>query len=576
MDHGSWLALLPFLIVIPISIWTKQVQPALFVALLLGSYLVDPSLLGGVRKFLSYITSTTVQSSNIRIIIFLYGFAGLVNIITIAGGIKGFVEMISRKIKTQRGAMALTWISTLGTFSDPDFRIVTIGPIMKALKDKLNMSSRRIGLVIEITSNPVVGLVPIATGFVGYMVGLIRTALAHSHINRPAYLTYVESIPFNFFSFAILGVGVYYTFFMHQKHEKTSIGNATNKQRDAQLNSIGTPQMAMASSEKSSFFQTHDQEAPINPSTGAPDPTLRPIKKKAKDSGQTYDPTLRPQVTSHAEEEATTGYVDQDFQVQNYNEEYSRHLDAAELMKAPGKAKKEKSNKESFDEDIPSRPLNLILPLLTVLLLTLFLSWWDGHTQANTFFGAFIKSDALGVMLEALFITLTLSIVFFLFQKIPLSSIVSNFISGGNQLMSVVVLLALIWGVSAVSEDLGFSKFITSHVGWIPSLFVAPILFLLGCLISYFIGSSWGTWGLLMPLGVMLAHNAGANILLVIGAVFASGTFGAFCSPLSDNTVTLCTVLDLPVMEYSRSKLVPGLVAVGIATILFTGFSFFM
>jgi tetracycline resistance efflux pump len=574
MDHGSWLALLPFLIVIPISIWTKQVQPALFVALLLGSYLVDPSLLGGVRKFLSYITSTTVQSSNIRIIIFLYGFAGLVNIITISGGIKGFVELISRRIKTQRGAMALTWISTLGTFSDPDFRIVTIGPIMKALKDKLNMSSRRIGLVIEITSNPVVGLVPIATGFVGYMVGLIGTALAHSHIHRPAYLTYVESIPFNFFSFAILGVGVYYTFFMHQKHEKTNIDKAsTNKQREAHLNSIGTPQMAMANSSNNSFFQSHDNEAPINPSTGAPDPTLHPIKKKSKNSGETYDPTLRPQVTSHLDEDATTSGMDQDFQVQNFNEEYSRHLDAAELMKSPSK---EKNKKESFDDDIPSRPLNLILPLVTVLLLTLFLSWWDGHTKANTFFGAFIKSDALGVMLEALFITLTLSIVFFLFQKIPLSSIVSNFISGGNQLMSVVVLLALIWGVSAVSEDLGFSKFITSHVGWIPSLFVAPILFLLGCLISYFIGSSWGTWGLLMPLGVMLAHNAGANILLVIGAVFASGTFGAFCSPLSDNTVTLCTVLDLPVMEYSRSKLVPALIAVGIATILFTGFSFFM
>lgn len=142
--------------------------------------------------------------------------------------------------------------------------------------------------------------------------------------------------------------------------------------------------------------------------------------------------------------------------------------------------------------------------------------------------------------------------------------------------MSVVVLLALIWGVSAVSEDLGFSKFITAHVGWIPNHFVAPVLFLLGCLISYFIGSSWGTWGLLMPLGVIVAHHAGANILLVIGAVFASGTFGAFSSPLSDNTVTLCTVLDLPVMEYSKSKLVPGLIAVGIATLLFTGFSFFM
>ncbi|WEG14197.1 Na+/H+ antiporter NhaC family protein [Pullulanibacillus sp. KACC 23026] len=573
MDHGSWVSLIPFLLVIPISIWTKQVQPALFVSLLVGSFLVEPSIMGGVKKFLSYITSTTVQSSNIRIIIFLYGFAGLVNLITIAGGIKGFVELVSRKIKTQKGAMVLVWLSTLGTFSDPDFRIVTIGPIMKALKDKLNMSARRIGLVIEITSNPVVALVPIATGFVGYMVGLINTALGHSHINRPAYLTYVESIPFNFFSFAILAVGLYYTFFMHQKHEKTAVDSqADESKRQQSLNSIGTPEMAMA--EKKSFMQTHDGDSPINPATGAPDPTLRPAKKKSKNSSDTYDPSLMPQVSNMADQDATG--VSDDYQAVNYNEEYARHMDAQDLVKHPEKLEKKKSDKESFDDSLPSRPLNLILPLITVLLLTLFLSWWDGHAKANNFMGAFIKSDALGVMLESLFITLVLSIVFFLIQKIPLTSIVSNFISGGNQLMSVVVLLALIWGVSAVSEDLGFSKFITSHVSWIPSHFVAPILFLLGCLISYFIGSSWGTWGLLMPLGIMVAHNSGANILLVIGAVFASGTFGAFCSPLSDNTVTLCTVLDLPVVDYSRSKLVPALIAVGIATILFTGFSFFL
>ncbi len=573
--HG-WISLIPFLIVIPISIWTKQVQPALFVSLLVGSFLIDPSIMGGIRKFLYYITSTTVQSSNIRIIIFLYGFAGLVSLMTVSGGIKGFVEMISRKIKSQTGAMALIWLSTLGTFSDPDFRMVTVGPIMKALKDKLNMSTRRIALVIDITSNPVVGLVPIATSFVGYMVGLIGTGLHHSHINRPAYLTYVESIPFNFFSFAVLGVGIYYTFFMHKKHEKTNVDalSAANSKKQQSLNSIGTPQVAMASNEKQSFFQTHQDHPTINPATGAPDPNIQPAKKKSKDTKETYDPSLVPQATSQMDAEETN--LEQDFQVENYNEEYSRHLDATELMKKPAKENMPTDKKESFDDNIPSRPLNLILPLITVLLLTLFLSWWDGHTKANSFFGAFIKSDALGVMLESLLITLVLTIVFYMFQKIPVSTIVTNFISGGNQLMSVVVLLALIWGVSQVSEDLGFSKFITAHVGWIPNQFVAPILFVLGCLISYFIGSSWGTWGLLMPLGIMMAHNAGSNILLAIGAVFASGTFGATFSPLSDNTVTLCTVLDLPVMEYSRSKLLPGIISIGIATILFVAFSFFM
>lgn len=527
--HG-WISLLPFLVVIPISIFTKQVQPGLFVALILGSYLVEPSLIGGIKQALAYVVDNTVKSNNIRIILFLYMFAGLINMVKMAGGIKGFVELVSTKVKTKKSAMMLTWFSTMATFSDPDFRIVTIAPIMKALKDRLGMSSRRVGIVIEVTSNPVVALVPIATGFVGFMVTTIGTSLKHAGIDRPAYLTYVESIPFNFFSFVIILIGIYYSFFMHKKHDE-------------------------------GFDLAHDGADNVEKGDKKTDPK----KKKQASPSPKPSPSMS-QTTQHQNQP-------------NFNEEYSRNLDAADAkhMNPNEKQGEEdlKHEKKGYDDDTPSRPWNLILPIILVLLLTLFLSWWDGHAKANSFFGAFIKSDALGVMLEALVITLILTIVFFMFQKISVAKIVTHFVSGGNNLMSVIVLLTLIWGVSAVSEDLGFSQYITDHVqGWIPSMLVAPVLFLLGGLISYFIGSSWGTWGLLMPLGVMLAHQSGSNILLVIGAVFASGTFGAFASPLSDNTVTLCTILDLPVMKYARSKLAISLIAAGITAVLFTIASF--
>ncbi|TCP32310.1 Na+/H+ antiporter family protein [Scopulibacillus darangshiensis] len=589
--HGSWLSLLPFLVVIPISIFTKQVQPGLFVALILGSYLVEPSLLGGIKQALTYVVDNTVKSNNIRIILFLYMFAGLINMVKMAGGIKGFVELVSDKVKTKKSAMILTWVSTMATFSDPDFRIVTIAPIMKALKNRLNMSSRRIGIVIEVTSNPIVALVPIATGFVGYMVTVIGTSLQHAGIHRAPYKTYVESIPFNFFSFVIVLVGLYYTFFMHKKHDKETELSQAAADHDT-------------GDQKASKETSKEKNKPV-PSP-LPDPTMAKKNAQGENKEQgTGETQLNPQTTMSADrdEPAFPGIVPDTFlhdgdqghviqsmdqNQQNFNEEYSRHLDSADIanqkhMEQHGNPNEKQGEedlqdvKKGYDEETPSRPWNLILPIIVVLLLTLFLSWWDGHNKANSFFGAFIKSDALGVMLEALLITLILTIVFFMFQKFAVSKIVTHFVNGGNQLMSVIVLLTLIWGVSAVSEDLGFSQYITDHVkGWIPSMLVAPVLFLLGALISYFIGSSWGTWGLLMPLGIMLAHQSGSNLLLVIGAVFASGTFGAFASPLSDNTVTLCTIMDLPVMKYARSKLVPALIAAGITALLFAGASFIM
>lgn len=473
ITEGSWLSLIPFLVVIPVSVLTGQVQPGLFLALLIGSYIKTPNLLGGIKTMLSYIVSNLVQSNNIRIIIFLYIFAGLISIIKMAGGIKGFVHLINRRVKDKRGAMLLTWFSTIGTFSDPDFRIVTIAPIMKALRERLNMTSKEVGFAIEATSNPVVGLIPIATAFVGYMVSIISISLSKADIKENAYRVYVKSIPFNFFSFVMIAVGIYYSFFKHTR------------------------------------------------------------ALEVKDSGQ--DPN-----SQQGEEGLDECY-------------------------------------RAYEKDTPVRPWNLIIPITAVLLLTLFLSWWDGHLKAKGFFNAFLNVDALGVMLESLMIVLIFTMSFFMFQRFKLSKLITHFVKGGNELMSVIIMLSLIWALSSLTEDLGFSKYITYHVkGWIPHMFVAPAIFIIGGTISYFIGSSWGTWGMLMPLGVSLAHELGANISLVIGAVFASGTFGAFASPLSDNTVTLCTILDIPVMEYARWKLLPSLIAAGITVFLFSAASFFI
>ena len=404
--------------------------------------------------------------NNIRIIIFLYIFAGIISLTKMTGGIKGFVQLVGYRVKTKQSAIFLTWLTTIGTFSDPDFRIVTIAPIMKALKQKLGISASQIGFIIEATSNPVVGLVPVATAFVGYMVSTIGIALNQNGINAAPYHVFLKSIPFNFFSLVILIFGVYYSFFHDFGNKRPP---ADNK----------------------------------NPNT---------------EQGE-----------------------------EDLNECY-----------------------RAFEKDTPVKPWNLIVPLTIVLISTIFLSWWDGHSVTGSFFDAFLKADALGAMLEAVFLTLIVSLIFFLIQGFSIAKLVTHFVKGDNELVSVIIMLVLIWALSAVSEDLGFSKIIITHLsGQIPHNFVAPVLFLLGGVISYFIGSSWGTWGLLMPLGVALADQTGANIYLVIGAVFASGTFGAFASPLSDNTVTLCTILDLPVMEYARLKLKPSLLAAGITVGLF-------
>ncbi|ENH98365.1 putative Na+/H+ antiporter family protein [Gracilibacillus halophilus YIM-C55.5] len=459
--EGTWVAILPFMIVIVAAIATKQVFPGLVLGLVVGAYMVEPTFLGGIQQTVNYIVDSLTDINNLKIIIFLYLFSGLVGIIKVSGGIKGFVQLTAEKIDSKKEALLLTWASTLGTFSAPSFRIVTVAPIMKALLQKIHMTRRELAFMIETSTQPVIVLIPIATALVGYMVSVIQMGLQNQNIDAEPYALFIQSIPFNFFAISMIIIGTLFVLLRHSK-EKT-------------------------------------------------------------------------------------------------NEDDDRD---------PNKVQEDKENHATAD-DLPSKPWNLIVPVVLVIVLTLILTWWDGYSQGYGFFEAFIEADVLQAMVVALFITVLVTFIVQLAQNNTLKEMIPEFISSGNNLMSVILLLSVVWALSLVTEDLGLSEFVTNNVSWIPTMFIPPVIFLIGGFISYFIGSSWGTWGILMPLGISLAHAGDASLTLVIGAVFASGSFGSITSPLSDNNITIAEIMGMNPLKYARYKLVPASIAVAISTILY-------
>ncbi|PLT35121.1 Na+/H+ antiporter NhaC family protein [Bacillus sp. V5-8f] len=470
--QSDWVSVIPFLVVIPIAMKTKQVLPGLFAGLLAGSYLLQPTLVGGMEKMVQFLIKGLVDPNNIKILMFLYSFSGLIGMIKISGGIRGFVEEASARIKTKREALILTYVSTIGTFAAPSFRFVTVAPIMRALLKKVNMSTQELGFVIETTAAPLIVLIPIATAFVGYMTSIVDIAISNENIEADPYKLFLKSIPYNFFSFVIILLGIYLSFFHHSKSTQDSNPEKVGKK--------GTD---------------------------------------GEDDWHNCDPAV--------------------------------------------------------SRDLPSKPLNLLVPLFLVVSLTLLLTWWDGYKKEKGIVIAFLKADVMDAMLISLVFTTLFTFLFLRLQKMKTADLLSSFITGGNELMSVVVLLAAVWGLSSVTEQLGFSGFIANHTGWIPPSIVVPLLFIFGAAVSYVIGSAWGTWGILMPLGITMSQAAGVSLPLVIGAVFASGTFGAFTSPLSDDTNTIARILNLSAMEYARFKLKPALIAAGITAVLYGATVFF-
>jgi len=226
----NWFSIIPFIVVVIAAIWTKQVVPSLLFAVIVAGYLAEPDWLGGMTAALGFIVEGLTDKNNLKIIIFLYAFSGLIGLIRTSGGIKGFVEQATNKIQGKKGAFTLTWISALGTFSAPSFRIVTIGPVMKAMRKKIPMTKQELGFVIETTASPFIVLIPVATAFVGYMSSVIQLSLNQSNLEGDAYMLFLQSIPFNFFAISMLLIGFYLSFFHKSKKKATDAEDGTNSQ----------------------------------------------------------------------------------------------------------------------------------------------------------------------------------------------------------------------------------------------------------------------------------------------------------------------------------------------------------
>ncbi|MCQ6280645.1 Na+/H+ antiporter NhaC family protein [Bacillus sp. EB600] len=468
MEH-TWLSLLPFLIVISMSIWLKNILPGLVVGLLVGSLLVKADLLPGIYQSVSYFVATLSNGNNMKIIGFLYLFGGLVGMMNISGGIKGFSDWVGTKIRTERGLLGLIWLTLPVTFMMPMFRIMMIAPVVKSLIKKMNAPKQKVGLMMDISTESVIVLLPVATAFVGFMVSLVEGSISKLHLHMSAYHVFLLSILFNFFAIVMLIIGIILTFWTPGK--KTNLSNL--KRNQDQLDE-----------EENEFHRSG-------------------IKRELS------------------------------------------------LVKA--------------------QPWNLIFPVFLLLGLSLFLLWQNGKAKgAKAIFEAFTKADATFVMLLAVFITLVLSFVFYIIRRQKIDELLYHFYDGGNQMMEAISLLVLIWSLTLSAEDLGFSRFVSSTLGSFLPAFLTPVtIFLLGSIIGYFIGSSWGTWGLFMPLGMSLAVSTGASIPLTVGAVFASGAFGALTSPLGDTTITTASILDLPLVDYARYKLKISVIGGIIAIVLY-------
>ncbi len=200
---------------------------------------------------------------------------------------------------------------------------------------------------------------------------------------------------------------------------------------------------------------------------------------------------------------------------------------------------------DSRDMPVAGSPSLALIPL-AVLALTLpaFIYLWQDGSEWS-WRNAFTSDGVPYAMVAAGFVALTAA--YLCFPKSKKKEAPQHMLDGAASLFPALIILICAWTLGSIFNSLGTADLLKQMLGdKINPMSVPLVIFLIGAVMSFMTGTSWGTFGLLMPMALPLVLRLGTDlpqadlmslVSMTIGAVFGGAVFGDHCSPFSDTTI---------------------------------------
>lgn len=213
----------------------------------------------------------------------------------------------------------------------------------------------------------------------------------------------------------------------------------------------------------------------------------------------------------------------------------NRAMKTGQTIREGGEPMRGSSSKEQMNFDPEKAKISTMAIPLVVLLVVIFgyltkLGLW--HTKVP---GTDIRTAIASGFLCGLIVLIVLCIK----NKIYTFKECMSIIEGGwSNMMFMCVVLTLAWALSGINSAMGTSTYLVE----LTQRFLSPgllafILYLMGVVMSFATGTSWGTMAILFPIGMPMAISLGVSLPLVSGAIISGAVFGDHCSPISDTTI---------------------------------------
>ena len=187
--------------------------------------------------------------------------------------------------------------------------------------------------------------------------------------------------------------------------------------------------------------------------------------------------------------------------------------------------------------------IDLVFPIIMLIVCCVTGMIYTGGFFAGTgFVEAFSGSDAsVGLMLGSFF-ALVITIVFYAVRKVlRFTDSMASVPDGFKAMVPAILILTFAWTLKAMTDSLGAAEYVAalmdSAAGGLVNLLPA-IIFLVGCFLAFATGTSWGTFGILIPIVVAVFQGTNETMMIIsISACMAGAVCGDHCSPISDTTI---------------------------------------
>ena len=194
-------------------------------------------------------------------------------------------------------------------------------------------------------------------------------------------------------------------------------------------------------------------------------------------------------------------------------------------------------------EESKGKVIDLLIPIISLVICCVIgMIYTGGFFEGTDFVTAFSQSDAsVGLALGSFFGFLITIVLYLVRRVLSFRKCMECLPEGFKAMVPAILILTFAWTLKAMTDSLGAKEYVAgmmeSAAGGLLA-FLPAIIFLVGCFLAFATGTSWGTFGILIPIVVAVFSGTNEQLMIIsISACMAGAVCGDHCSPISDTTI---------------------------------------